>query len=206
MFNLKFFSGDTSVCRYQRHENGNSLTAIYRGDRLRETRFSAPRSHGNCASRTAIASAAVSAGVARGGTGWGSAARRARRARWLRAWALPPRAPRRRSCCGVLLKRIWEWLFMLSPANTFIRSVREHKQVKSGSPTQIHAMEKRCPGKTPDTPKEGYLWRLLERPCGQPSHRTGCFLGPELCGVKHQRNASHRGTSVKRLCIIPHSA
>jgi ribosomal protein L44E len=26
---------------------------------------------------------------------------------------------------------MWEWLFMPSPATTFIRSVREHKQVKS---------------------------------------------------------------------------
>jgi hypothetical protein len=50
---------------------------------LRERRSSAPRSQGNCASRTAMASAVVS----RGATGSGAVGRdvgsRARRARWL---------------------------------------------------------------------------------------------------------------------------
>ena len=73
---------------------------------------------------------------ASGGMVLGDVATSARRARWLRPYALPPRAPRWRSCSGLLLKRIWE-LFTLSPTTTFIRSVREHMQVKSGSPTQI---------------------------------------------------------------------
>jgi hypothetical protein len=49
------------------------------GWRRGAVRFSAPRNHGNCASSTGRAGE-------RGGI-------RARRARWLRPWALPPRAP-----------------------------------------------------------------------------------------------------------------
>jgi hypothetical protein len=138
----------TSMCMSVSVEHGHLAPATW----FREIRFSAPRSQGNCALSTAIASAAVSTG---GGVRGHSGARRARPALWLRAWALPPRAPRRRSCSRVLLKRIWEWLYILSPAITFICSFREHKQVKSGSPAQIHAMERRWPGKRADEPKEG---------------------------------------------------
>jgi hypothetical protein len=70
-------------------------------------RLSAPRNHGNCASSRALASAAVSCATGCGGTGGGS---KARRARWLRPWALPPRAPRRRRSSRVLLKRTLLWL------------------------------------------------------------------------------------------------
>src|SRR5450755_2834121 len=137
----------TSMCMSVSVEHGHLAPATW----FREIRFSALRSQGNCALSTAIASAAVSTG---GGVRGHSGARRARPALWLRAWALPPRAPRRRSCSRVLLKRIWEWLYILSPAITFICSFREHKQVKSGSPAQIHAMERRWPGKRADEPDE----------------------------------------------------
>jgi hypothetical protein len=64
-------------------------------------RFSAPRSHGNCASRAAIAAAVLCGAGRRGATlcggRWGSPPKRSRR---LRAWALPPRAPMRRNCSG----------------------------------------------------------------------------------------------------------
>jgi hypothetical protein len=72
-------------------------------------RLSAPRSQGERASSSEMASAVVwrgsagSAAVAGGGVGSG-----ARRRRWLRPKALPPRAPSRRSCRGDLLKRMWE--------------------------------------------------------------------------------------------------
>ena len=67
-------------------------------------------------------SAVVVGDIAGGGMALSDVAT-ARRARWLRPYALPPRAPRWRSCSGLLLKRIWEWLFMLSPTTTVIRSV-----------------------------------------------------------------------------------
>ena len=95
-----------------------------------ECRFSAPRSHGNRVSSTAMASAVVCLGAARGGTDLGGAENSARRARWLRPKALPPRAPRRRSCIGVLLKSTWEWSAMVSSGH-HIRSVGGDKQVKS---------------------------------------------------------------------------
>ena len=76
----------------------NSLAVIQDGP------FSAPRSQGKRASSTAMLSAVVSRGAARGGTAWGGVALRARRARWLRPYALPPRAPTRRSCSADVLK------------------------------------------------------------------------------------------------------
>ena len=77
-----------------------------------------------------MASAVVCLGAARGGTDLEGAESSARRARWLRPKALPPRAPRRRSCIGVLLKSTWEWSAMVSSGH-HIRSVGGHKQVKS---------------------------------------------------------------------------
>ena len=68
-------------------------------------RFSALRSHGNCASRVAIAATVVSCASALGRAGGGGGII-ARRARWLRPEILPPRAPRRQSCSGVLLKKM----------------------------------------------------------------------------------------------------
>ena len=68
------------------------------------TRRSAARSQGNCASSRAIASAVVGRSGARRGTASGGVVgSRARRSRWLRPKALPPRAPMRRSCSGDLL-------------------------------------------------------------------------------------------------------
>jgi hypothetical protein len=75
-----------------------------RGGWLQDGRFSAPRSQGKRASRMAMLSAAVAGGDARGGAASGRIARSARRARWLRPYALPPRAPRRRSCSGDVSK------------------------------------------------------------------------------------------------------
>jgi hypothetical protein len=78
-------------------------------DVARPARFSAPRNQGNRASSRATASAAVGPSVAHRamfGGGTGVRARRARRARWLRPWARPPRAPRARSCKGDLLKSV----------------------------------------------------------------------------------------------------
>ena len=71
---------------------------------FRDSRFSAPRSHGKRASRMAMLSAAVASNTTRNGTTSGRVARSARRARWLRLNALPPRAPWRRSCSGDVLK------------------------------------------------------------------------------------------------------
>ena len=62
---------------------------------INQVLLSAPRNHGNCASSRALASAAVSCGTGLGGRDAGS---RARRARWLRPWALPPRG--RSNCDG----------------------------------------------------------------------------------------------------------
>jgi hypothetical protein len=76
---------------------------------LGERRLSTLRSQGNCASSMATASAAVCWGAAQSGTAWGGVGITvswARRARWLRPKALPPRAPIRRSCKGDLLKKI----------------------------------------------------------------------------------------------------
>jgi hypothetical protein len=93
-------AGARVVPRQGRHPFAN-----YRCKRF-ECRFSAPRSQGNCVSSKAMASAVVGRSAARGGTGTALGGEiRARRARWLRPKARPPRAPRRRSCIGDLLKR-----------------------------------------------------------------------------------------------------
>src|SRR6202021_1103652 len=52
-----------------------------------------PASQGNRASSTAMARAVVSWGATRTGMAAGDVVRRARRARWLRPEAFPPRAP-----------------------------------------------------------------------------------------------------------------
>ena len=69
-------------------------------------RFSAQRSQGNWVSSTARASAVVSQGATVGGTAAGGVGSRARRARRLRPWARPPRAPRLRHCKRDLLNKM----------------------------------------------------------------------------------------------------
>jgi len=72
----------------RRCSGGRANRAVQtREGRFQESRFSAARSQGNCASSIATASAAVGLGVAHSGTvggGTGIRARRVRRARWLR--------------------------------------------------------------------------------------------------------------------------
>ncbi len=75
-----------------------------RGGWFQDSRFSAPRSQGKRASRMAMLSAVVARGAGHGGTASRGITRSARRARWLRPHALPPRAPRRRCCSGDVLK------------------------------------------------------------------------------------------------------
>jgi len=68
--------------------------------------FSAPRNQANCASSTAMAWGVVSSGGASGrGCSCGAAPAARWRARRLRAWVLPPRAPMRRICSVVWLNR-----------------------------------------------------------------------------------------------------
>ena len=90
--------------------------------RFQDRCFSAPRSHGKRASSTMMLSAVVAGDAAQGGTAGGGVAPSARRARWLRPYALPPRAPTRRSCWGDLLKKIWGYWVMVPPDTTFISS------------------------------------------------------------------------------------
>jgi hypothetical protein len=81
-----------SVCARDRATRVSRLPCA--DDVARPARFSAPRNQGNRASSRATASAAVGPGVAHRATfggGTGVRARRARRARWLRPWARPPR-------------------------------------------------------------------------------------------------------------------
>src|SRR6202030_4378700 len=88
-----------------------------------------PASQGNRASSTAMARVVVSWGATRTGMAAGDVVRRARRARWLRPEALPPRAPRRRSCEGVLLNSVCELSAILSSGH-HIRSGGDTKQVR----------------------------------------------------------------------------
>ena len=93
-----------------------------------------------------MAWAVVSLGGRRSGTVVRGAGIRARRARWLQAWALPPRAPRRRARSRDLLKRMCKkgrpWW---SPDTTFMRCGGDHKQAESGLRAQIFTMKRRCP-------------------------------------------------------------
>jgi hypothetical protein len=91
-----------------KHENPALLT-------IHRVRFSALCSHGNWASSAAIAETVVSRGSALGGVGGGGGSR-ARRARWLRPKILPPRAPMRRSCSGILLNRTYGWRVIVFPS------------------------------------------------------------------------------------------
>ncbi len=90
--------------------------------RFQDRRLSAPRSHGKRASSTTMLSAVVPRDAARGAMAGGGVTPSARRARWLRPYALPPRAPRRRSCSGDLLNKIYGYWVMVSPDTTFISS------------------------------------------------------------------------------------
>jgi hypothetical protein len=93
-------AGDRVVHRQGRHQFANNRCKRF------DCRFSAPRSQGNCVSSRAMASAVAGRSAARRGTETALGGEiRARRARWLRPKARPPRAPRRRSCIGDLLKR-----------------------------------------------------------------------------------------------------
>src|SRR5271170_5870457 len=97
---------------------GFSTDSARAGGRFQDRRFSAPRNQGKRASSTTILSAVVVGDAAPCGTVFGGVAARARRARWLRPYALPPRAswlrpyalppraPRRRSCSGDLLNKM----------------------------------------------------------------------------------------------------
>src|SRR5450631_4000769 len=70
-------------------------------------RRSAARSQGNWRFSTAMASAVVCRRTVGGGLPGGDVRNNARRSRWLRPKALPPRAPSNCNCSGVLLKKMW---------------------------------------------------------------------------------------------------
>src|SRR6202166_4903302 len=106
--------------------NARSKTPDFRGDGGSPPY---PASQGNRASSTAMARVVVSWGATRTGAAAGAVVRRARRARWLGPEALPPRAPRRRSCEGVLLNSMCELSPILSSGH-HIRSGEDTKQVR----------------------------------------------------------------------------